>query len=399
MSRNITDAFRIGKLINLYLKQELTAQQQEELQQWVHESPANEELFRELTCEDTQAAELAKLEQYSDDATQQQVLARILQSGKKRRGAVRLWPYVAAASIALLLIATAIIILTGRRQHIQPAGSSLVQQDVPPGGNKAVLTLSNGRKIILDSNANGLLAQQGNMQVINLSGGQLAYQGNNNSNPATEEASFNTLTTPRGGQYEVTLPDGSKVWLNAASSLRYPTSFFGKQRRVTLSGEAYFAVVHNSSKPFIVTVNGTDIKDVGTEFNVKAYDDGQEGIMATVVKGAVSVSDNKNGVLLTAGNQAQISAGSGIKVSPVPDIKKVIAWKNGLFWFDEESITTVMRQIARWYNVDVVYQGNITARFSGSIHRDVNVSVVFKVLEETGGVHFKIEGRRIIVMP
>jgi len=282
---------------------------------------------------------------------------------------------------------------------------------VPPGGNRAVLTLAGGQKIILDSAATGILADQGNTRVQKLGDGELAYEGGKENARSGKEAAaplYNTLTTPRGGQYQLTLPDGTKVWLDAASSLTYPTAFTGGDRTVELTGEAYFEVVHDKKRRFTVKAGGQTIQDIGTHFNVNAYTD-EPALVTTLLEGAVSV----DGHLLRPGEKATVTGATGpgatvtgttaggvdVKVTK-GDPEQAVAWKNGLFYFSDAGLQTVMRQLSRWYNVEVSYEGNIPSRqFNGMIGRSLTLDQVLKGLAKEN-VHYRIEeGHRLIITP
>lgn len=266
--------------------------------------------------------------------------------------------------------------------------------DVTPGGSKAILTLANGSTIVLDDAQNGTLAQQGNTKVIKLNG-KLDY---NASGSSAKEILYNTIATPRGGQYQIELPDGSQVWLNAASSLHFPTAFAGKERRVEITGEAYFEVAKNKSMPFIVKVNNAEVQVLGTHFNVMAYSD-EAAVKTTLLEGSVKFVSQNNSTVLKPGQQSQLAKDGQVKVANEVDLDKVMAWKNGLFKFQGEDIETVCRQLSRWYDVEVVYEKKPDELFYADIPRNTGLADAFKALELTGKVHFKIEGRKIIVMP
>jgi ferric-dicitrate binding protein FerR (iron transport regulator) len=263
--------------------------------------------------------------------------------------------------------------------------------DAAPGVYKAQLVLDDGSTITLDSAGTRKLAQQGNMQVMNADG-QLVYKKD-----ATTKATalYNTLKTARGQMYPVKLSDGSAVWLNSSSSIRFPVAFTEQERRVEITGEAYFEVAHNDKKPFTVSVNGTEVQVVGTVFNINSYND--EGSMrTTLLKGAVKVKKGDQQVMIKPGEQAQVVS-DNIKVNKDVNIIKEVAWKNGLFYFKNEDLKTIMRQIARWYDVDVVYEGNVSKEgISGKIYRNANLSEVLKLLNVLE-VNFKIEGKKLII--
>lgn len=307
----------------------------------------------------------------------------------------RILPYAAAAA----LIAFAV---TGLIYFFQPAtpGAQPLSEGVPyhvmPGGNKAVLTLADGSQITLDSTENGAIANQGNVQVIKLDSGQLAY--NALKEGVEGEIRYNTLATPKGGQFRIILPDGSKVWLNAASSLRFPTAFTGKEREVQLTGEAYFEIARNPGLPFKVAVKGMMVQVLGTHFNIMAYDD-EKNIQTTLLEGAVKVNKGAQAVQLKPGQQAQLNTTGAMSVSDNVDIEGVVAWKNGYFHFNHESLEGVMRQVSRWYDAEITYEGNVPDReFGGKIARGSDIKDVLKILE-LSNVHFRIEGKKIIVTP
>lgn len=276
-----------------------------------------------------------------------------------------------------------------------------VQTDIAPGGNKAILTLADGTKIILDSANNGAITRQGNITVIKLNDGQIAYNSETgNLKPEThtpQSTTYNTISTPRGGQYQLVLADGSKVWLNAASSLTYPTAFMGNERKVTLTGEGYFEVAHDASKPFFVSTGKMDIRVLGTHFNVNAYgDDGT--FKTTLLEGKVNVSAGSQSAVLQPGEQARIS-GNSMEIRKDVNTEEVISWKNGLFYFDNADIEVVMGQLARWYDVDVEYEGSIPKRrFAGEIQKSLTLSQVMKLLSQNK-INFEIQGKKLIVKP
>ena len=267
------------------------------------------------------------------------------------------------------------------------------KNDVPPGGNKAVLTLADGTTIMLDDVKNGTLAQQGKTKVSKLDG-KLAY---NSAKTGVEEILYNTISTPRGGQYQVVLPDGSQVWLNAASSLRFPTSFTGNERRVEITGEAYFEVAKNANLPFVVQVNTSEIKVLGTHFNIMAYNE-EELLKTTLLEGSVQFTSGENHATLQPGQQSQLIKNGQVKILDNVNIEEVVAWKNGMFHFEKMDIESLMRQISRWYDIEVVYQNHKSDdKFIADIPRNTNLSDALKALELTGKVQFDVEGKTVIV--
>ncbi len=320
---------------------------------------------------------------------------KMIEENPNRDKIVQLWKYTAAA-VALLLISSAAFLFFKQGAGVQKMQLARKVEHIVPGSNKAVLTLADGKSIVLSGTANGRLAQQNTFGIDKLKDGELAYtKTHETSNSGSVPAGYNTLTTPRGGKYTVTLPDGTKVWLNAGTTLKFPAVFAGSERVVDLSGEAYFEVSKNKLKPFIVNMNHTQIKVLGTHFNVMAYAD-EPAIQTTLLEGSVRVSDGKASRLITPGQQAVVN--SGIAVVDA-DIDQVMAWKNGNFAFNNERIHTVMNKISRWYDVDIEYRGKVTQEeFVGVVPRSKNLSDVLHTLQLTGLVHFKIEERRIIVM-
>ncbi len=313
----------------------------------------------------------------------------------------------AAASIVLIISLTIIFNLpkqpTKSAANIGDKIPTISGNDLTPGGNKAMLTLADGSLINLDNANNGPLIQQGNMKVTKLLDGKLVYSQDVAIPSVKDDLALNSVTTPRGGQYELTLSDGSQVWLNAASSIRFPVSFTGKERKVEITGEAYFEVAKNAAMPFKVSVAGgkQEIVVLGTHFNINAFED-EELIRTTLLEGSVKVSttspSDRGGVRLRPNQQAISSSRSALTVQNSPGVDEVMAWKNGKFQFGEGAdIKTVMRQVARWYDVDVQYHGDVTGRIGGTISRNVNASQVFKMLEMTGTVKFRIDGKKVIV--
>ena len=327
-------------------------------------------------------------------------LAAIDKEGEKKPKAivrsfnVKWW--AAAASVIVILSVGYFFFKNQPAQQLAkvPQPSPLVN-DAAPGGNKAILTLGNGQTIILDSAGNGTISTQGNSTVTKLADGQLTYEGSNHATGS--EIVYNTISTPRGGQYNLTLSDGSRVWLNAESSLRFPASFSGDDRKVELIGEGYFEIAHNAKKPFKVSVNSAEVEVLGTHFNINGYAD-ENSLKMTLLQGSVKVSKEAESIVVRPGQQAIVKKSSGnITINQQVNVEEVIAWKNGLFQFDNTDIKDVMRQIGRWYDLEVVFEGNVPdKKITGKIYRNVNVSRVLKIMEALK-IQFKIEGKTIIV--
>ncbi len=254
--------------------------------------------------------------------------------------------------------------------------------------------MADGSSIILDQAQNGNLATQGNTKILKMNG-MLSY---NTSQNKTTKVLYNTISTPRGGQYQLIFTDGTKVWLNAASSLRFPTNFEGKERKVELSGEAYFEVAKNKAMPFKVKVNKMEVEVLGTHFNINSYED-ESTIRTTLLEGSVRINQNKNTGILKPGQQAQTDQFGAIKIINDADLEEAIAWKEEKFQFGRADIHEVMRQVARWYDVNIEYKGTVSSHFGGTISRNANLSQVLDMLHLTGKVKFEVKDRKIIVMP
>jgi ferric-dicitrate binding protein FerR (iron transport regulator) len=273
-----------------------------------------------------------------------------------------------------------------------PAMVAGARADLLPGGNKAILTLANGAEVILDSTANDRIPSQGAAKVIRLNG-QLKYEAGQSAGAAVV---YNTLTTPRGGQYKIALPDGTLVWLNAESSLRFPTAFNGGERTVILKGEGYFEVAQRSNMPFKVQLGSGTVEVLGTRFNIMAYQD-EAKVSTTLLEGAVKVIHNTHTVRLVQGQQASWAVGgSGITVG-MADTEEAVSWKEGYFQFNRAPLTGVMRQLQRWYNVEVRYEGTTGNReFWGKIPRNVPLNEALKILA-LSNIHYSMKGDTIII--
>lgn len=334
----------------------------------------------------------------------QQLSAQIIAEGSTQANPRKyLWLRIAAIILVFVSVGSYFFLYKS-----EPT-TQLVQQQIDhivPGRNQATLTLANGKKITLTKGLSGTLAQEGNTLIQVNGKNAIAYTSNNvNSNAPVE---YNTLSTAKGEEspYPLVLADGTKIWLNALSSITFPTAFKGKERIVKVTGEVYFEVVHNDALPFKVLTKGQIIEDIGTHFNVNAYDD-EPAIKTTLLEGSVKVSlanassiKEKAGVKLIPGQQAIINtASNNLSVKNV-DLDDAVAWRNGMFFFNDTDIKTIMRQLARWYNVEVSFKGNISTErlFSGEISKDARLSEVLKALK-MNKINFKIEGEKVTVYP
>ncbi len=310
----------------------------------------------------------------------------------------QLWPrFAAAASILLFLSVSSYFFLHKAAPSVQSVQNRI--NDVAPGDNKAILTLANGTTIALNKAGIGLLAQQGNNAIKKTLNGEIIYsQSDQPESQYPSQNNYNSIAIPKGGEYQaLTLPDGTHVWINSASTLRYPTSFTGNERKVELAGEAYFEVKHDAAKPFRVMTKNQTVEVLGTHFNINAYAD-EPSVKTTLLLGRVKVtaSGNNQTRILQPGQQSELLHNS-FSISQV-DTDPVVSWKNGQFMFADDDIQSIMRIISRWYDVEIVYKGSVPDdRFGGGLSRFKNVSEVLNTLQLTGKVHFTIEGRKITV--
>ena len=302
------------------------------------------------------------------------------------------WLRMAVAASILLLLSFGTYVLFLQKEPLKEQYSRDFKNDVNPGGNAATLTLSNGKIVVLDTKVNGKLATEGNMEIVKLAGGKINYRLIKGTGSEPME---NTLVTHPKEQFQLSLADGTNVWLNASSSIKYPTDFTGKYREVTVTGEAYFEVAHQASHPFRVISSGQTIEVLGTHFNVNTYPD-EPTINTTLLQGSVKVINGSSFKIIKPGEQAVLKDGE--LVVNRANSEEAIAWKNGYFRFNQERIESIMRKLSRWYNIDVEFDGPVPDdQFSGTISRFKNISAVLKALEYYQTVHFKIEGRRVIV--
>ncbi|MGF7079298.1 FecR family protein [Mucilaginibacter sp. UYCu711] len=302
------------------------------------------------------------------------------------------WPRIAVAAAILFSLGIGSYYYSIKPD--QPSVAQLQINDIAPGGNKAVLTLANGQQIVLTNAKNGQLAVQGNSEITKTADGDIVYQ-QTKGQTALATLTYNTVSTPVGGQYHLTLADGTNVWLNAASSIKFPSAFTGNERKVEITGEAYFEVAHNAAKPFRVQSNQQVVEVLGTHFNVNSYAD-ENATKTTLLEGSVKVTGSNGFKLIKPGQQAVLS-GNNLSIAQA-DVEEAVAWKNGYFRFNDEKIESVMRKLSRWYNIAVTFEGKTSDEgFNGKISRYKNISQALKMLEKTKAVHFKVEGRRVTV--
>lgn len=335
--------------------------------------------------------------EYESDINE--ILAKLDSGNKPPR--IILWSYISIAALILVTMSVTWFLYFAKQNKDDLQGHKFnIAKDISPGGNKAVLTLADGSKVNLTDLGNGEIAKQAGLKIVKTANGHLHYIVNSTSDGSEkQEISYNTIETPNGGQYQITLPDGSNVWLDAASSLRYPTKFSKNERKVELTGQAYFEIAKSKDKPFRVISNKQQVEVLGTHFNINAYKDQPETI-TTLLEGSVKVGllNDKTSNLLRPGQQAKLIA-DRFELAQV-DVEEAIAWKNGYFVFPDEEVSSVLNKIARWYDVEVVCDNKLDGiKIGGTISRSKNLSEVLRVLQLTKKIKFKVEERRIIAMP
>lgn len=311
----------------------------------------------------------------------------------------QLWTKIAAAA-AIFIVTSAAVYFYAEKQEMETVPALVFKNDIKPGGNKAILKLGDGSVITLDSNKNGILSSSSGITIKKTAEGLLNYTSNGDKEAQSAAVRYNSITTPKGGQYRIVLSDGTKVWLNAASSITFPTYFANGERRVETSGEVYFEVSKDKQKPFRVVSGEQELVVLGTHFDVNAYGD-QQMIRTTLAEGSVNIHrlHSISSATLSPGQQSQLMMGSNerIKVNTA-DIEEALAWKKELFVFNNTPLAEVMQQIQRWYDVELSYEGSKPSLyFTGVIPRDSNLSALLKVLEGTGGIKFGITGKRVII--
>lgn len=385
---------RLKHLFRLYTEHSMTEEETLEFFSYVHDPVYAREVKQILgsSMED----EITGKE--LDLAVQDRLLAHIFSRDlpvKRKKQSISWLKYAAAV---LLVISIGVYFFF----HMPDTPYQYSKNNIQPGKNKAILTLANGSNIVLDDAGEGEIARQAGFSIVKKSNGQVVYTAVPNLYNVKVTHAVNTISTPKGGQYQVVLPDGSKVWLNAASSLKFPAVFAAEQRKVELSGEAYFEVSKDKTRPFIVKTSKQQVEVLGTHFNISSYAD-ESNTRTDLFEGAVrvtvvSASGQKQEVVLKPAQQSLVQEN---KISVQPSVEKeALAWKEGYFMFNNESIGSIMRKVARWYDVEILYKGDVQREtFIGRVSKYENVAELLKVLERTETIHFKIEGRKIIVSP
>jgi Fe2+-dicitrate sensor, membrane component len=376
----------------------LTQEEQDKLSAWLNASEANQAKYRELIDSEQLRQKMAHYARRNENEALH--FQTILQSVNKK---TRVYPihffrkYRWAVAIIVFMAAGAWWLTRNNVQKNSLAVTNEPPKPIVPGTTGAILILDDGSQLVLDSMGNGIVATQEGAQ-IQLKDGQLAYD---ETNAGKENLVYNTLATPKGREFKIVLPDGTNAWLNSGSSIRYPIHFHSKERLVYITGEVYFEVAHNKSAPFLVKINtpagdaGT-VEVLGTHFNINAY---ENVYRTTLLEGSVKVRTATDRELLLRPNQQAIATPTSLSIDRSPDIDKVMAWRRGFFNFDNVGLQEVMQQLARWYDIEVAYQGAVPdITFAGELSRGMTWSGVLRALEESK-VHFKTEGRKIIILP
>jgi transmembrane sensor len=385
-------AYRVAYLVAGYIRKTLTEAEHDELDAWVEASDHNMLLFEELTDEKNIEANLAWMEGIQTEEALEKTSKQIKFNPPSKRKKTNSWIFIAAASVVIAVAAIYLIQPKKTSQGIEPI--QVATNDAPPGGNKATLTLSNGTVINLEERGTGIIQNKPETKIEKKEDGLLMYEKLTD----TKQTNFNTVSIPRGGQYALTLSDGSKVWLNALSSLKFPEQFSDSLRVVELTGEAFFQVSKDSEHPFIVKMaDGEQVKVLGTQFNVSSYKD-EESKTITLIEGSVQVNSKNDRLHITPGQQARIINGN-LQLEKHADTEAATGWKNGSFVFRDADIYNIMRQAERWYDVNVIYRTTSSEHFNFSISRNEPLSKILHLMELTGKIHFKIENKTVYVLP
>ena len=390
--RKFNNRSELLNIIRKYMSNRATTEEKQFLETYYDHFEAQDNILNELS--DSEKAELEnKLERHLMD--------KINDNDSQTKPVIYLVKKLAIAATILIALSISFYLYKGPQDKPKIlAKKAKTFHRIVPGGNKAVLTLSDGSKIVLDDAAHGEIAKQAGISINKTAEGKLMYTIEGSGGKSGSKAIFNTIETPKGGEYQVNLPDGTRVWLNAASSLRYPANFTEDERKVELNGEAYFEVASNRSKLFRVVSKDQIVEVLGTHFNINSYAD-EAVVRTSLLEGSIKVSIPNTGKsdVLKPGQESKIKpSGNSIIVSDA-DVEESIAWKNGYFTFTNENIKSIMRKVSRWYDVDIEYSGNVPlGGFGGHVSKSKNISEILKILELTKEVRFKIEGRRVMVM-
>jgi transmembrane sensor len=378
-------------------QEDLSDQELSELRKWLEQSPDHEDLFDDLSNSAKWDKEIAPLLAKDSNASWKKIQERVKDLSEPEIVRSFHWrPYAAAAALIILLGATFFI----WRKRIEPRRDEMVSNRVKintelyPVKFNASLTLDDGKVISLDSARTGDITYQGKTRISKPDSNSLNYRVASNR---VSELKFNTLATGRGSLFQLTLPDGSKVWLGSGTRIRFPVAFAGIERTVELSGEAYFEVAKNIEKPFIVKTAYSSVRVLGTHFNINAYPE-EHRMKTTLLEGSVLISNGKDSVLIKPGQQAESSIAPGIEINSA-NVQQVIAWRNRLFWFQQTPFEEIMMQVSRQYDIEVIYKAGSGNTFSGILPQNLPLSGLLDLLEKGGNVHFRTEGKKITVRP
>ncbi len=390
--KNLNESFYVASLIVKHLKGELTEKEEQYLNNWLAESEQNRLLFWKLTNEERLESQSAEFISTDVEAAWRRLQAKMV-TKTSRKASGRIW--MAAAAVSILAIASWELLQVNVPKHLSAVTlTSKYGDDVLPGTQKAKLVLSNGNIITLSKASDSMFNDNGS--DLTSSNGSITYK----TNKRAGEERYNTLVIPEGGEYKVELEDGTKVWLNAATSFRYPLQFAANERKVELlSGEAYFEVVKNKLKPFVVIVNKINVQDIGTAFEINAYNNTDSLITTTLTEGVIKVSAMQKDIVMKPGEQL-LANKQAIHLTTT-DTAMTIAWKNGLFMFQNTPLQQVTEQIARWYNVNIVYDTGFTEKkfFTGEIKRNIPLSKLLQIMELTGIARFTITNNTVVLKP
>lgn len=390
--------FNKADLIFRYLTGDLSREEKKEVDLWLEKDEKNRTFLQQLHDEEFLAKEMDFYSSIDIDKSWRKFQSRSQPANKVRllwEGSV-MWKY---AAVFVILVLSSLAVYHNFKQtkdahDFMSSPLEPVQETIRPGADRATLTLADGRNVVLEEAQDGVLHAEEGVEILKQAD-QLVYQSSGRSDDSHDVA-YNTITIPKGGQYQVVLPDGTKVWLNAASSLRFPTAFTGNQRLVELTGEGYFEVATIKHQPFTVVANSASVQVLGTHFNVNAYSL-EDATRVSLLEGSVKVNAGNSSRMIRVGEQAVVDVSSNIDVIKA-DVEQVTAWKDGYFQFDNEKFEEIAQKLERWYDVEFVNPGSLAnKKFAGAIPRDTSLPEVLKMLELSGSIDFEIQGRRIIV--
>ncbi|WP_456311743.1 FecR family protein [Pseudomonas shirazensis] len=373
------------KLIIKKINNTLSPEEESVFNIWYNESEENRHYFAKV--ENNYQIEMENIN--LDKAWN--AIDRKISPSKNRK---QFYRYAIAASVALLM-GIGYFTVTKTTAIDSGKGSAQTEEgEVTKNTNDIILTLSDGSKVILNDQKNGVVASQQSVVITKDKDGSIRYDENNDQH--TGKPTYNTLITPNGKTFQIALPDGTNVWMNAGSSLKYPTYFDGNERLVVLTGEAYFEVSHDAKMPFKVFSNGQQVEVLGTHFNIRAYEN-EPLLKTTLLEGKIKITESDNSSLVKPGQQVKVSlTNHSMKIAEV-NTESAVAWKSRLFYFEDAKYDEIMREIERWYDVKVIYKGKIPdERFQGAIQKDLKLNQVLKMLE-SNDVHFKVSGKEVLV--